>query len=146
MQSKKHKELEQKAELLQDLPKEMLNASKGRLLEDYDDESMSDNFSHASRMEVIEEPDKDCLFCIHHANDIDGNLRHMKANHGFFLPDPDFLKDTSALLHHLTNKLVHEHLCLYCNGRGKTYRSLEAVRAHMVSHWIGCGTFVQYPS
>ncbi|KAJ2962913.1 hypothetical protein NQZ79_g1984 [Umbelopsis isabellina] len=132
VQSKKHKELEQKAELLQDLPKEMLTASKGRLLEDYDDESMSDNFSHASRLEVIEEPDKDCLFCIHHSNDIDGNLRHMKANHGFFLPDPEFLKDASGLLHHLTNKLVQEHMCLYCNGRGKAYRSLEAVRAHMI--------------
>jgi pre-60S factor REI1 len=135
VQSKKHKELELRAEELHSLPKEAIVAavSNGRLLEDEDDDAMSDNHSYASRLEHIEEPDKDCLFCRHHALDMGANLKHMQISHGFFLPDPDYLKDTTGFLHHLTNKLVQEHLCLYCNGRGKDYRSLEAVRAHMVS-------------
>lgn len=135
VQSKKHKELELKAEELHNLPKAAAVAavSNGRLLEDEDDDAMSDNHSHVSRMEHIEEPDKDCLFCRQHSLDMEGNLNHMEVAHGFFLPDPDYLQDTAGFLQHLTNKLVEEHLCLYCNGRGKEYRSLEAVRAHMVS-------------
>ncbi|KAH8549515.1 C2H2 type zinc-finger-domain-containing protein [Umbelopsis sp. PMI_123] len=134
VQSKKHKEMELKADELHKLPQSSTAVNNGRLLED-DDDSVSDIHSQASRIEHIDDPEKDCLFCRHHALEIEENLKHMEKAHGFFVPDPDYLKDTSGLLHHLTNKLVQEHLCLYCNGRGREYRSLEAVRAHM----IDCG-------
>ncbi|KAG2189423.1 hypothetical protein INT44_004565 [Umbelopsis vinacea] len=132
VQSKKHKDTELKAEQMHEMPQSTLIVNNGRLLQDEDDESVSDIHSQASRIEHIDEPDKDCLFCRHHALEMDDNLKHMEKAHGFFLPDPDYLKDASGFLQHLTNKLVQEHLCLYCNGRGREYRSLEAVRAHML--------------
>lgn len=74
-----------------------------------------------------------CLFCHHTSDHLDANICHMVQQHGFFIPDIEYLMDISGLISYLFGKVVHDHICLYCNNRGKKWRSLEAVRAHMVT-------------
>ncbi|KAG0193993.1 Condensin complex subunit [Apophysomyces sp. BC1034] len=71
-----------------------------------------------------------CLFCTHADDDFDASLLHMTHTHGFFLPDAEYLVDVHGLMAHLSQK-IQENICLYCNGRGKEWKSVEAVRAHM---------------
>ena len=65
--------------------------------------------------------------------DYDENVLHMVKYHGFFLPDEEYLQDRKGLITYLADKIDHEHLCLYCNGRGKEWKTAQAARAHMVS-------------
>ncbi|SAL97529.1 hypothetical protein [Absidia glauca] len=74
-----------------------------------------------------------CLFCSHTSDHLDANIHHMVQQHGFFLPDIEYLMDIPGLISYLFGKVVHDHICLYCNNRGKQWRSLEAVRAHMTT-------------
>merc|ERR1711916_39142 len=60
-----------------------------------------------------------------------GNLKHMSRFHSFFIPDIEYLKDVEGLMKHLCDKVAIGKICLYCNGRGKTFHSLEAIQAHM---------------
>lgn len=77
----------------------------------------------------------ECLFCGRTNEDFESNMQHMKLSHGFFLPDLEYLKDPEGLIMYLSNK-IYDNICLYCNGRGKQWRSVEAVRAHMVTYLI----------
>ena len=63
---------------------------------------------------------KQCLFCSKKSKDIDSNLAHMLKDHGFFVPDIEYLIDIDGLLKYLGAKISLGHICLYCNGRGKT--------------------------
>lgn len=74
-----------------------------------------------------------CLFCLFPSKDLDDNVEHMCRVHGFFLPDSEYLVDQRGLISYLADKIEHDYLCLYCNGRGKEYKNPQAVRAHMVS-------------
>lgn len=56
----------------------------------------------------------------------------MAASHGFFIPDIEYLKDLEGLFKYLAEKIAIGNVCLYCNGKGKSFQSLEAVQAHMV--------------
>ena len=80
----------------------------------------------AMMTEVIIEGDiddwdpKQCLFCSTQSKDIDSNMAHMLKNHGFFVPDVEYLTDIEGLLTYLGAKISLGHICLYCTGRGKT--------------------------
>ncbi|KAI9317949.1 C2H2 type zinc-finger-domain-containing protein [Dichotomocladium elegans] len=78
------------------------------------------------------EPLVGCLFCSQLSADFDANLNHMRLAHGFFLPDKEYLKDPEGLIKYLTQKIA-DAICLYCNKRGKDWKSAEAVRAHMIA-------------
>ncbi|KAL1929553.1 hypothetical protein VTP01DRAFT_1691 [Rhizomucor pusillus] len=74
----------------------------------------------------------DCLFCSHRAETFEENMNHMTIAHSFFIPDIEYLVDIKGLIKYLGEKISIGNVCLYCNGRGRELRSLEAVRAHMI--------------
>ncbi|TMW56257.1 hypothetical protein Poli38472_008905 [Pythium oligandrum] len=76
---------------------------------------------------------EDCIFCSHRAADLDSCLSHMLKEHGFFIPDVDYLVDLEGLVGYLAEKVKLGHFCLYCNGKGKTFRSYQDVQKHMTS-------------
>ena len=74
-----------------------------------------------------------CLFCTASPfSAVEECVEHMAAHHGFFIPDIEFLSDLEGLLQYLSDKIVLGNCCLYCNGKGRAFYSLESVRAHMV--------------
>lgn len=73
-----------------------------------------------------------CLFCSSTAETIDANLEHMASVHSFFIPDADYLVDLPGLITYLGEKIAIGHVCTYCNGRGREFRSMHAVRKHMI--------------
>ncbi|KAG0163388.1 hypothetical protein DFQ28_011754 [Apophysomyces sp. BC1034] len=81
----------------------------------------------AERLEEL-----DCLFCTHKADTFENNVEHMTATHSFFIPDIEYLVDLRGLIQYLGEKISVGNVCLYCNGKGRGYRTMEAVRAHMI--------------
>ncbi len=74
----------------------------------------------------------DCLFCPTTFNSLEDNLTHMSLVHSFFIPDAEYLVDLAGLVVYLGEKIAVGNVCLYCNGKGREFRTLEAVRKHMV--------------
>lgn len=83
---------------------------------------------------IAENPltERDCLFCTHQSEDLVENLKHMSVAHSFFIPDTEYCTDIEGLLYYLGEKVANYYICLWCNDRGKTFYSLDAVRKHMV--------------
>ncbi|OLY85294.1 Cytoplasmic 60S subunit biogenesis factor [Smittium mucronatum] len=73
----------------------------------------------------------DCLFCNVRSSDLKKNISHMEVEHSFFIPDSEYLVDLKGLIEYLGEKITVANVCIYCNGRGRGLRSLEAVRNHM---------------
>lgn len=93
-----------------------------------------------------------CIFCDYHSENFVENLKHMCVSHSFFLPDPEFCTDVRGLMEYLGEKIVkgkffllkrnfiiHFHffliitdlICIWCNEKGRSFFSLDAVRKHM---------------
>lgn len=75
----------------------------------------------------------DCLFCGKDLKSIEVCIDHMHREHGFFIPDAEYLKDPIGLLTYLGLKITKGYMCLYCDERGKQFHSAEAVRKHMIN-------------
>jgi pre-60S factor REI1 len=73
-----------------------------------------------------------CLFCAHTSSSFEDNLTHMSSEHSFFIPDAEYLVDPTGLITYLGEKLAVGNVCIYCNGKGREFRTLDAVRKHMV--------------
>ncbi|KAF9244846.1 C2H2 type zinc-finger-domain-containing protein [Melanogaster broomeanus] len=73
-----------------------------------------------------------CLFCTHSSSCLDDNLSHMSSSHSFFVPDAEYLVDITGLVTYLGQKIAVGNVCIYCNGKGRELRTLEAVRKHMI--------------
>ncbi|KAJ7733099.1 C2H2 type zinc-finger-domain-containing protein [Mycena olivaceomarginata] len=73
-----------------------------------------------------------CLFCSHESAVLDDNLTHMSTAHSFFIPDAEYLIDIQGLISYLGEKIAVGNVCIYCNGKGKEFRTLEATRKHML--------------
>ncbi|XP_028909704.1 zinc finger protein 622 [Ornithorhynchus anatinus] len=73
----------------------------------------------------------DCLFCSHHSSSLMKNVAHMTKVHSFFIPDIEFLSDLRGLIKYLGEKVGVGKICLWCNEKGKSFYSTEAVQAHM---------------
>ncbi|XP_062164451.1 cytoplasmic 60S subunit biogenesis factor REI1 homolog 1 [Alnus glutinosa] len=81
-----------------------------------------------------EEWDPSCCFmCDLEHDTIESCMVHMHKQHGFFIPDVEYLKDAKGLLTYLGLKVKRDFMCLYCNDRCHPFNSLEAVRKHMVA-------------
>jgi len=76
-------------------------------------------------------PTKDCLFCSHSSADFQENLSHMSVKHGFFIPDVEYCTDVEGLLTYLGAKVGMGFVCLWCNERGRSFQTLDAVQKHM---------------
>ncbi|KAJ4707686.1 cytoplasmic 60S subunit biogenesis factor REI1-like 1-like [Melia azedarach] len=80
----------------------------------------------------FEELDPSCCFmCDLQHDTIENCMIHMHKQHGFFIPDVEYLKDPKGLLTYLGLKVRRDFMCLYCNDRCHPFNSLEAVRKHM---------------
>jgi pre-60S factor REI1 len=86
--------------------------------------------------EAVRLDELDCLFCTHKAATFEDNMTHMTKVHSFFIPDIEYLADLSGLIKYLGEKISVGNTCLYCNGKGRAIKSLEAVRAHMVKQTV----------
>ncbi|KAI0645398.1 C2H2 type zinc-finger-domain-containing protein [Trametes meyenii] len=73
-----------------------------------------------------------CLFCNITSESLEENLTHMSVGHSFFVPDAEFLVDLVGLITYLGEKIAVGNTCIYCNGRGREFRTLDAVRKHML--------------
>ena len=73
-----------------------------------------------------------CLFCTHTSPSLSENLTHMASAHSFFIPDAEYLIDLPGLITYLGEKIAVGNVCIYCNGKGRELRTLEAARKHMV--------------
>lgn len=73
-----------------------------------------------------------CLFCFFEAEALEDNLVHMSQVHSFFIPDADYLVDISGLITYLGEKIAVGNVCIFCNDKGREFRSIEAVRKHMI--------------
>uniref|UniRef100_A0A8C0DQ76 Cytoplasmic 60S subunit biogenesis factor ZNF622 n=1 Tax=Balaenoptera musculus TaxID=9771 RepID=A0A8C0DQ76_BALMU len=76
-------------------------------------------------------PVTDCLFCPHHSSSLTKNVAHMTKVHSFFIPDVEYLSDLKGLIKYLGEKVGVGKVCLWCNERGKSFYSTDAVQAHM---------------
>lgn len=92
-----------------------------------DDDDDEDDDIEEDTLEVT-----DCLFCPHHSVSLEENLKHMTRSHSFFIPDLEYVVDLKGLVTYLCEKVGMENMCLYCNDKGKSFFSLEAVQSHMV--------------
>lgn len=143
LNSKKHKENEQRAE------------KKSQELGNQSDENMkievksppvaqpeSDDDSAGMAVEEVDSDEwdedfdnpvekNDCIFCNHHSDNLVDNVKHMSIAHSFFVPDTEFVVDLEGLLLYLAEKVCRDFICLWCNDRGRTFYSLDAVRKHM---------------
>ncbi|KAI8092764.1 C2H2 type zinc-finger-domain-containing protein [Halteromyces radiatus] len=98
-----------------------------------DDEEIEHQLEDQQHQPTISDKSQvSCLFCHHISDHFGANLQHMISQHGFFLPDDEYLMDAPGLISYLYDKVVQDYICLFCNDRGKEWRSLEAVRAHMI--------------
>ncbi|KAJ6635941.1 Zinc finger protein [Pseudolycoriella hygida] len=73
----------------------------------------------------------ECMFCGHESETLDDNLKHMSIDHSFFIPDAEYLCDIEGLVGYLADKITNDFICIWCNDRGRTFYSLDAVRKHM---------------
>ncbi|XP_026169533.1 zinc finger protein 622 [Mastacembelus armatus] len=76
-------------------------------------------------------PVTDCLFCSHHSKSLMKNVAHMTKVHSFFIPDVEFLLDLKGLVRYLGEKVGAGNVCLWCNEKGRSFYSTEAVQSHM---------------
>ncbi|KAK0485648.1 C2H2 type zinc-finger-domain-containing protein [Armillaria novae-zelandiae] len=72
-----------------------------------------------------------CLFCPEETDSLENNLTHMSSAHSFFIPDADYLVDLPGLIDYLGEKIAIGNVCIHCNGKGREFRTLEAIRKHM---------------
>eukprot|EP00299_Pterocystis_sp_00344_P010364 c4611_g1_i1.p1 GENE.c4611_g1_i1~~c4611_g1_i1.p1 ORF type:complete len:406 (+),score=100.59 c4611_g1_i1:43-1218(+) len=85
------------------------------------------------KLELCEKrPNTLCLFCNKPSESLEGNLQHMAVAHGLFIPDVEYLHDVDGLVTYLKEKLCVGHVCLWCNGKGRSFQSLESVQGHML--------------
>jgi len=74
----------------------------------------------------------DCLFCSTASVSLEENLSHMSLTHSFFIPDAEYLTNISGLVTYLGEKIAVGNVCIYCNAKSREFRSLAAVRKHMI--------------
>lgn len=95
--------------------------------EEEENKEIDERIANARRLKLEE-----CLFCLHESDSLESNIEHMAKAHSFFIPDIEYVTDLLGLVTYLGEKVSVGNVCLYCNDRGKSFRSLEAVQKHMI--------------
>lgn len=90
---------------------------------------------HAADTEMQEDGEYDhkadlaqCLFCNYISPSLDLNINHMGKQHGFFIPERDYLVDLDGLINYLSETINVLHHCLFCH---KTVHTSFGVQTHM---------------
>lgn len=83
--------------------------------------------------DAVGPPPDACLFCPLQCDSMDHVLQHMARQHSFFLPDIEYCVDLAGMLSYLGEKVALGYMCLYCEDTGRTFWSMRAARAHMIS-------------
>ncbi|KAI3872017.1 hypothetical protein MKX03_009877 [Papaver bracteatum] len=110
-------------------PRQNLVANKA-LVEEVETEESDDEWVEVGEDEDMEVNPACCFICDKMHNSIESFMVHMHKQHGFFIPDIEFLKDPEGLLTYLGKKVNRDFMCLYCNDRSQPFNNLEAVRKH----------------
>ena len=55
----------------------------------------------------------------------------MSNAHSFFIPDGEYLVDLPGLTTYLGEKIAVDNICIFCNEKGREFRTMDAVRKHM---------------
>lgn len=136
LQSRKHRETSAKAEILaKKETKDIVKVNNEiNMQRSTSDEVASTEPNNDTDEEFVPEPldITECLFCPHDSIDLESSLKHMGRSHGFMIPDVEYLVDVKALMSYLCEKVGIGNTCLYCNTKGKTFYSVEAVQNHMI--------------
>ncbi|TKA83020.1 hypothetical protein B0A55_00823 [Friedmanniomyces simplex] len=69
-----------------------------------------------------------CLFCNYTSPSLDLNFTHMSRQHGFFIPERDYLVDLPGLVNYLSETITVLHTCLYCH---KGLHTASGIQTHM---------------
>nr|XP_057921484.1 cytoplasmic 60S subunit biogenesis factor ZNF622 [Doryrhamphus excisus] len=101
-------------------------------MEDEEDDSMEEEEPQPPPALPGSIPVTDCLFCSHHSKSLFRNVAHMTHVHSFFIPDLDFLVNLKGLIRYLGEKVGAGNVCLWCNEKGRSFYSTEAVQRHMM--------------
>lgn len=73
-----------------------------------------------------------CLFCNILSQNLEENIKHMKVEHTFELPYSSILKDPSATLRYLAEKIHIGNICIGCNNVHTCgFKNGTAVQQHM---------------
>lgn len=95
-----------------------------------DIEKLAEEMVQEKLKNAIEIPVTSCLFCGAESASMKRNVEHMGTDHGFFIPYVRYIVNLKALLDYLGQKIGTGNSCLQCT---KMFRSVDAVRQHMVS-------------
>ncbi|QIX01819.1 hypothetical protein AMS68_007336 [Peltaster fructicola] len=79
--------------------------------EDEDDED--EDYEHTA------DPSQ-CLFCNYVSDSMDNNTNHMNRQHGFFVPEREYLVDMPGLITHLSETIQVLNQCLFCHKAAHT--------------------------
>ncbi|KAK1224227.1 pre-60S factor rei1 [Marasmius sp. AFHP31] len=100
--------------------------------EDADEEEINETIDQKIAAARSRLSKANCLFCPSESSTLEENLSHMSSAHSFFIPDTDYLTDLPGLITYLGEKIAVGNVCIYCNGKGREFRTLDAVRKHMI--------------
>ena len=74
-----------------------------------------------------------CLFCsVPVFKSTEESISHMASAHSFFIPDLEYLTDLSGLMSFLGERIAVDNTCIFCLKKSREFRSLDAVRKHML--------------
>jgi len=87
----------------------------------------------ANKMEIDEDYEHEadvnqCLFCNYVSPTMELNVNHMGKQHGWFIPEMEFLVDMKGLINYLSETIQVLHQCLYCH---KQVHTSAGVQTHM---------------
>lgn len=96
-----------------------------------DNELLDEDYEDSETVELLAKivPIDTCLFCGKKSSSFKSNINHMESDHGFFIPEEQYLIDQEGLIEYLGFKVGAGATCLWCN---KQFAALHGVRLHML--------------
>lgn len=101
--------------------KDATAAATAKAAGEEDEDADAEDYEHKADV-------KKCLFCNYMSPSPSLNLNHMSRQHGFFIPEQDYLVDPMGLVNYLSETIEVLHACLFCH---KALHSTTGVQTHM---------------
>lgn len=87
--------------------------------QDEQEATKSESASESDDYEHTADPSQ-CLFCNYISDSMENNANHMNRQHGFFVPEREYLVDMSGLITHLSETIQVLNQCLFCHKAAHT--------------------------